>query len=161
MIDLIEFYPEHLKNPTIIEILRVLNVQLAEEEEGIENLTREFNISTATNSLPLWAKFVGIEYNDTIDVEIMRSNILAGLMSNQVTTVKVIKEIAEKYSNGTCEVIENYADYSFIVRFTSTVGIPLKIDEIQKSIDRVKPAHLNYKFEFIYRTWGYISHEVN
>lgn len=157
MIDLTELYPEHLLNDTVREILKVINSQIADEELAVDELIREFNISTATISLPIWSKWVGVEYKENLPLDVMRGNILSGLETNKTTTVSIIKEIAEKYSNGTCDIIENYSDYSFIVKFTSSAGVPTKIDEIKKSIDRVKPAHLSYSFEFIFRAWADIK----
>lgn len=157
MFNLIELYPDHLQNKTISEILKVEQYQLELEEKAIDNLIREFFIDTATFSLDTWAKFAGIEDNPLLDLDIRRSNIKAALKSKEVTTVEVIKSIAESYSNGTCEVIEDYANYNFTVKFTGTVGVPSRIDEIRKIIDKVKPAHLDYDFEFKYRTWNDIK----
>ncbi|MDU1599153.1 putative phage tail protein [Peptostreptococcus anaerobius] len=157
MFNLIELYPDHLQNKTISEISKVEQYQLELEEKAIDNLIREFFIDTATFSLDTWAKFAGIEDNPLLDLDIRRSNIKAALKSKEVTTVEVIKSIAESYSNGTCEVIEDYANYNFTVKFTGTVGVPSRIDEIRKIIDKVKPAHLDYDFEFKYRTWNDIK----
>lgn len=157
MFNLIELYPDHLQNKTISEILKVEQYQLELEEKAIDNLIREFFIDTATFSLDTWAKFAGIEDNPLLDLDIRRSNIKAALKSKEVTTVEVIKSIAESYSNGTCEVIEDYANYNFTVKFTGTVGVPSRIDEIRKIIDKVKPAHLDHDFEFKYRTWNDIK----
>lgn len=157
MFNLIELYPDHLQNKTISEILKVEQYQLELEEKAIDNLIREFFIDTATFSLDTWAKFAGIEDNPLLDLDIRRSNIKAALKSKEVTTVEVIKSIAESYSNGTCEIIEDYANYKFTVKFTGTVGVPSRIDEIRKIIDKVKPAHLAYDFEFKYRTWNDIK----
>lgn len=157
MFNLIELYPDHLQNKTISEILKVEQYQLELEEKAIDNLIREFFIDTATFSLDTWAKFAGIEDDPLLDLDIRRSNIKAALKSKETTTIEVIKSIAESYSNGTCEVVEDYANYKFTVKFTGTVGVPSRIDEIRKIIDKVKPAHLNYDFEFKYRTWGDIK----
>ncbi|EKX89266.1 Uncharacterized protein conserved in bacteria (DUF2313) [Peptostreptococcus anaerobius] len=157
MFNLIELYPDHLQNKTISEILKVEQEQLELEEKAIDNLIREFFIDTATFSLDTWAKFAGIEDNPLLDLDIRRSNIKAALKAKETTTVEVIKNIAESYSNGTCEVIEDYANYKFAVKFTGTVGVPSRIDEIRKIIDKVKPAHLAYDFEFKYRTWDDIK----
>lgn len=157
MFNLIELYPDHLQNKTISEILKVEQCQLELEEKAIDNLIREFFIDTATFSLDTWAKFAGIEDNPLLDLDIRRSNIKAALKAKETTTVEVIKNIAESYSNGTCEVIEDYANYKFTVKFTGTVGVPSRIDEIRKIIDKVKPAHLAYDFEFKYRTWNDIK----
>ena len=157
MFNLIELYPDHLQNKTISEILKVEQEQLELEEKAIDNLIREFFIDTATFSLDTWAKFAGIEDDPLLDLGIRRSNIKAALKSKETTTIEVIKSIAESYSNGTCEVVEDYANYKFTVKFTGTVGVPSRIDEIRKIIDKVKPAHLAYDFEFKYRTWGDIK----
>lgn len=157
MFNLIELYPDHLQNKTISEILKVEQEQLELEEKAIDNLIREFFIDTATFSLDTWAKFAGIEDDPLLDLDIRRSNITAALKSKETTTIEVIKSIAESYSNGTCEVVEDYANYKFTVKFTGTVGVPSRIDEIRKIIDKVKPAHLAYDFEFKYRTWGDIK----
>lgn len=157
MFNLIELYPDHLQNKTISEILKVEQYQLELEEKAIDNLIREFFIDTATFSLDTWAKFAGIEDDPLLDLDVRRSNIKAALKAKEVTTVEVIKPIAESYSNGTCEIIEDYANYKFTVKFTGTVGVPSRIDEIRKIIDKVKPAHLAYDFEFKYRTWNDIK----
>lgn len=157
MINLLEFYPDHLHNKTIKEILKVEQYQLELEEKAIDNLIREFFIDTATFSLDTWAKFAGIEDNPLLDIDTRRSNIKAALKAKETTTVEVIKSIAESYSNGTCEVIEHYDEYRFTIKFISIVGVPKRIDEIKKIIDKIKPAHLAYDFEFKYRTWGDIK----
>lgn len=157
MFNLIKLYPDHLQNKTISEILKVEQEQLELEEKAIDNLIREFFIDTATFSLDTWAKFAGIEDDPLLDLDIRRSNIKAALKSKETTTIEVIKSIAESYSNGTCEVVEDYANYKFTVKFTGTVGVPSRIDEIRKIIDKVKPAHLDYDFEFKYRTWNDIK----
>ena len=157
MFDLIELYPDHLQNKTIREILKTEQHQLELEEKAMDGLMREFFIDTATFSLGTWAKFAGVEDNLLLDIDIRRSNIKAALKAKETTTVEVIKSIAESYSNGTCEVIEDYANYEFTVKFTGTVGVPSRIDEIRKIIDKVKPAHLAYDFEFKYRTWNDIK----
>lgn len=154
MFNILDMYPEHLKNKTIKEILRVEQEQLELEEKAINNLIREFFIDTAVHSLDIWSKFAGIEDDPLLELDIRRSNIKAALKSKETTTIEVIKSIAESYSNGTCEVIEDYTNYKFTVKFISIVGVPKKINEIKKIIDKVKPAHLNYDFVFKYITWG-------
>lgn len=157
MFNILDMYPEHLKNKTIKEILRVEQEQLELEEKAINNLIREFFIDTAVHSLDIWSKFAGIEDDPLLELDIRRSNIKAALKSKETTTIEVIKSTAESYSNGTCEVIEDYANYKFTVKFISVIGVPKKINEIKKIIDKVKPAHIDYDFEFKYRTWDDIK----
>lgn len=154
MINLIELYPDHLINMTTEEIFTAYGYQLEELELSIDALVNEFFIASATFSLPMWCSFAGIDYDSDLPIDIIRSNILAALKAKETTTVEVIKNIVESYSNGTCEVIEHYGRYQFTIKFVGIVGVPKKIGEIRKIIDKLKPAHLNYDFEFKYITWG-------
>lgn len=156
MRNIIDMYPDYFINKTNIEVLKGEQLQLDDEEKAIEMLSKEFFIDSAEHSLPHWCSFVGIDYDDSLPVEVVRSNIKARLKAKDVTTVAVIKSIAETYSNGQCEVIENYNDYSFVVKFISQIGVPSRISEIEKQIEALKPAHLAFEFEFKYRTWGQI-----
>lgn len=157
MIRLIDLYPDHYINHTMEEILKAQDNQLEGLELGVESLVREFFIKSAVFSLPTWCKFAGIDYDSNLSIDILRSNILASLKARDTTTIEVVKNIVQSYSNGTCEVIEDYANYKFTIKFVSTVGVPKRIDEIRKIINKVKPAHLDYEFEFKYRAWDDIE----
>lgn len=154
MIKLIDLYPDHYINHTMEEVLKAQDNQLEGIELGVESLVREFFIKSAVFSLPTWCKFAGIDYDSNLPIDILRSNILAALKAKETTTVEVIKNIVESYSNGTCEVIEHYGRYHFTIKFVGIVGVPKRISEIRKIIDKLKPAHLNYDFVFKYITWG-------
>jgi hypothetical protein len=155
--DLIEYFPFCYRSEYLSDIVRCCQVEVEQLFSDIVDSEKEYMVSTATYTLEYWSRFVGIDYISDVDIDTMRSSIMASMKSNGTTTVSLIKSIAESYSNGTCEVIEDYADYKFTVKFTGTVGVPSRIDEIRKIIDKVKPAHLAYDFEFKYRTWGDIK----
>lgn len=154
MFKLIDLYPDHYLNRTMEEILKAQETQLEKIEWGIEDLVKEFFIESAIHSLPMWCKFAGIDFDGNLPIDILRGNVLAALKAKETTTVEVIKNIVESYSNGTCDVIEHYDRYAFTIKFVGIVGVPKRIDEIKKIIDKLKPAHLNYDFEFKYITWG-------
>ncbi|MBC2576588.1 putative phage tail protein [Peptostreptococcus canis] len=155
--DLYSYLPFIYRNKYIDEILKCCQIEIEKFFDDLINSEKEYQVSTATYSLAWWCDFVGIDYDNSLDIEITRSNILARMKSNGITTVDVIKKIVESYSNGTCEVIENYSDYSFTIKFIDIIGVPKRIDEIKKIIDKVKPAHLAYNFEFKFHTWDDIK----
>lgn len=155
--DLESYFPQVYLNSYVKEVLRCCQIEIEQLFDDLILAEKEYFISSATYSLPWWSNLAGIDYDKNVDTETSRSNILARIRANGITTVDVIKRIAESYSNGTCEVIEDYANYKFTVKFISTIGIPKRIDEIKKIIDKIKPAHLAYDFEFKYRTWGDIK----
>ncbi|EFD04399.1 hypothetical protein HMPREF0631_1390 [Peptostreptococcus anaerobius 653-L] len=155
--DLIEYFPYCYRSEYLSDIVRCCQVEVEQLFSDIVDSEKEYCVSTATYTLEYWDKFVGIDYISDVDIDTMRSSIMASMKSNGTTTVALVKSIAESYSNGTCEIIEDYANYKFTVKFTGTVGVPSRIDEIRKIIDKVKPAHLAYDFEFKYRTWNDIK----
>jgi hypothetical protein len=64
----------------------------------------------------------------------------------------MIEEVAASYSNGEVEVIENPATYSFIVKFVGTRGLPPNMADLTVTIEEIKPAHISFTFEYVYRT---------
>ena len=155
--DLIEYFPFCYRSEYLSDIVRCCQVEVEQLFSDIVDSEKEYMVSTATYTLEYWSRFVGIDYISDVDIDTMRSSIMASMKSNGTTTVALVKSIAESYSNGTCEIIEDYSNYKFTVKFTGTVGVPSRIDEIRKIIDKVKPAHLAYDFEFKYRTWDDIK----
>lgn len=155
--DLIEYFPYCYRSEYLSEVVRCCQIEVEQLFSDIVDSEKEYMVSTATYTLDYWSRFAGIDYISDVDIDTMRSSIMASMKSNGTTTVALIKSIAESYSNGTCEIIEDYANYNFTVKFTGTVGVPSRIDEIRKIIDKVKPAHLAYDFEFKYRTWNDIK----
>ena len=72
----------------------------------------------------------------------------------------MIKNTAEAFSGGEVEVIENFEEYSFIVKFVGVKGIPKNITLFKQMIEEIKPAHLSYKLDFTYTTWGMIQEKT-
>lgn len=152
--DLIEYFPHAYRNEYLTEVLRCCQIEIEKYFSDLTAAEDEYFVSTATYTLPWWSELVGVDFNTENDIDTARSNVIAKMKSNGTTTVDVIKAVAESYSNGTCEVIELYDQYKFIVKFTSTLGVPVRIAEIKKIIEKIKPAHLDFEFEYTYRTWS-------
>ena len=73
----------------------------------------------------------------------------------------MIKNTAEAFSGGEVEVIENFSDYSFIVKFVGVKGIPKNLALFKKMIEEIKPAHLNYELAFTYTVWSMVMAATN
>ena len=68
-----------------------------------------------------------------------------------------MKNVAGSYSNGEVEVIEDAANYRFVIRFVGTLGIPGNVADLKLTIEEIKPAHLAVEYEYIYNTWGDVA----
>lgn len=124
--------------------------------ENTDNLLKQFFVDSATYGLNYWESMLGISKNN-FDIDTRQENIKAKMRSRGTTTVDVIKNICEAYSNGIVEIIVNHSDYSFVVDFVGTTGVPKAFDELDKTINEIKPCHLAHSYKFNYNTHKTLS----
>ena len=137
-------------------IIDVLEIEDNILFENVEDLKNQFFVDDATWGLDNWEKMLGIPKNN-FDYQTRRENIKAKMRSRGTTSIDVIKNICEAYSNGIVEIIVNYSDYSFVIDFVGTIGIPKAFAELDKTIEEIKPAHLAHSYKFNYNTHSDIS----
>ena len=154
--NLINKLPSFYDNDITRPIQNSLDVEANSINENLEDLLNQFFVDSATYGLDKWESMLGISKNN-FDIQTRRENIKAKMRSRGTTTVSVIKNICEAYSNGIVEVIVNHSDYSFIIDFVGTIGIPKAFAELDKAIEEIKPAHLAHSYKFNYNTHSDIS----
>ena len=105
-------------------------------EESLSKLEKEFKIKS-TNDMTL---------------EDRKTFLLSILRGIGVTNVERLKIIAQSYECGDIEVIQNYSSYSIIIQFVSILGVPKRLNDLKKAIEKVIPCHLGVSYEFKYNT---------
>ena len=105
-----------------------------------------------------YERFMELDYKNGWSLQDRKDRIIYTLLSKNIFTPHVLKEQAKIFTNGEIEVIENYNDYSFIIKFTSIVGIPQNLDNFKNFIYINKPAHLNFSIEFRYNTHNQVAY---
>ena len=153
---LINKLPSFYDNDITKPIQDSLDIEANSINDNLEDLLNQFFVNSATYGLDKWESMLGISKNN-FDIQTRRENIKAKMRSRGTTTVSVIKNICEAYSNGIVEVIVNHSDYSFIIDFVGTIGIPKAFAELDKAIEEIKPAHLAHSYKFNYNTHSDIS----
>ena len=153
---LINKLPSFYDNDITKPIQDSLNVESNSINDEVDNILNQFFVDSATFGLDYWEKMLGISKN-SFDIDTRRENIKAKMRSRGTTTVSVIKNICAAYSNGTVEIIVNHSDYSFVIDFIDTIGIPKAFDELDKAINEIKPCHLAHSYKFNYNTHGDLS----
>lgn len=146
------FYDNYITKP----IQDSFTVEADLINDKVEKTLEQFFVDSATYGLDKWEKMLGISKNNN-DIQTRRENIKAKMRSRGTTTVSVIKNICEAYSNGIVEVIVNHSDYSFVIDFVGTVGIPRAFAELDKTIEEIKPCHLAHSYKFNYNTHNDLS----
>ena len=65
-------------------------------------------------------------------------------------TAEMLKNIAESFSGGECEVIEQNGEYRFDIKFVGNIGTPPNMQDLINALEEAKPAHLAYRFLYTY-----------
>ena len=153
---LINKLPSFYDNDIVKPIQNALNIEADSINSSVEDTLNQFFVSSATYGLDNWEKMLGISKNN-FDIQTRRENIKAKMRSRGTTSIEVIKNICEAYSNGEVDVIVNHSDYSFVIKFVGSIGIPQAFDELDKTIENIKPCHLAHSYEFTYNAHSKLS----
>lgn len=105
-----------------------------------------------------YERFMELDYKSGWSLQDRKDRIIYTLLSKNIFTPHVLKEQAKIFTNGEIEVIEDYGNYSFTIKFTSVVGIPQNLDNFKNFIHINKPAHLNFSIEFRYNTHNQVAY---
>ena len=105
-----------------------------------------------------YERFMELDYKNGWSLQDRKDRIIYTLLSKNIFTPQVLKEQAKIFTNGEIEIIEDYGNYSFTIKFTSVVGIPQNSDNFKNFIYINKPAHLNFKIEFRYNTHNQVAY---
>lgn len=117
----------------------------------IEDLKRQLSIDTATWALSIYEKDLNIPTNLNKPLSERRSVIKSKLRGTGKVDALLIKIVADAYTNGDVSVIFNGV---IEVKFNSKRGIPPNIEDLQKALEDIKPAHLALNFQFTFTTWN-------
>lgn len=156
--DLMELLPNYYRGNVTMEKLQSI---LAEKIQALANDINETIdqcfVNTATALLSRYEKIYGLDVDISKSNEFRRERIRAKIRGVGTVTKEMIKAVARSYSNGEVEVIEDPANYRFIIKFVGTLGIPANMADLTLTINEIKPAHLAFEFEYIYRTHAALS----
>lgn len=131
------------------EITKVVDIENIDLQNKIIDLQKQCFIKTATWGLSYWEQNLGIKTNNVNTIEERRATVLAKLRGRGTTTIKVLEDICKSYADYVT-VKENNKQYSFTINLESiNKGFPFKLDGLYKTINEIKPAHLesNYKLK--------------
>ncbi|MDU7245376.1 MAG: putative phage tail protein [Clostridia bacterium] len=80
--------------------------------------------------------------------------LVAQLRGQGTTTPAFIKALARSFQYGEIDVVED-PDMPYIVNivFQSIYGIPPSLSDFKQALDRVKPAHVIFQYEYRFMTW--------
>ncbi|AOR23017.1 YmfQ family protein [Clostridium taeniosporum] len=157
-INLSKYVPSFVSN--IKEMKAIYNVQGAEIGGFLyylKDLINQTFIDTTTWGLIYWENQYGIETNLNSSYEERREIIKAKKAGNGTTTKDMIKNVAETFSGGEVNIIEDNKNYFFTVQFVGVKGIPKNMQAFKNMLEDIKPAHLSYHIKYTFTIWDFIK----
>lgn len=156
--ELLSLLPEYYRdNKTMEELQSILSADIDKITNGLNKTIDQCFVNTATSLLSRYEKIYGIQVDVSKSAEFRRERIRAKIRGVGTVTKQMIEAVARSYSNGEVEVIEDPANYSFKVKFVGTKGLPPNMADLTLTIEEIKPAHLAFVFEYVYRTHKELS----
>lgn len=151
-------YPDFLQgSQEFTEIQNAMDPSASAAWTARDGLAAQLCVDTATWGLQYWEKSLGIPVEVNKDLNYRRSRVRSKLRGAGATTVALIRNVAESYSNGDVDVIEHPAQYSIDIKFVGTIGIPPNLDDLTASLREIMPAHIAWDYIIIYNTWDAVS----
>lgn len=166
---MLSYMPTFLRDAK--EIKAVINAQGYEFdllETSADDVLKQFYVETATWGLALWENELGIKIDNIKPYDQRRSVIISKLRGVGTVTLTMLKSVAESFTNGSVDVrygpscysFDTYRempatnpDYTIIIKFIGTRGIPPNLNDLKAAIEEIKPAHLAVEYQFRYLTW--------
>lgn len=153
-----EYLPQFWdKSAEVLAIQKGMEQAVADAWAARDGLMDQLNVKKATWGLEHWERSLGLSTDVGQPVEYRRTRVMSKLRGQGTTTVVMIKNVAESFSNGQVEVVEHAGEYRFDVKFTGTIGVPPNMADLSAAIEEIKPAHLAYDYVIIFRTWGQVA----
>ena len=145
---LLEYLPPYERNSKIFqEIMKAEQIEFDRLAIDIEDLEKQLNIDTATWGLAIYERELGIKTNLNKPLEERRSVIKSKWRGTGKVDRALIKTVVDAYTNGGVEV---GFDGRIIITFNDVKGIPPNLEDAQRAIEDISPAHLAIIYEFAY-----------
>ena len=144
-------YPEYLqKGAEFADIQQALEPERVALWQARDGLMDQLNVESATWGLQYWEQALGIPVEMAKPAAFRRSRVKSKLRGVGVTTVAMIQNVAESFSNGAVEVAELSERYRVEIKFVGTIGIPPNMADLTAALREVMPAHLGWDYRYMY-----------
>ena len=97
-------------------------------------------------------KDLGLHPAKDATLDMRRSDIQINWLAKQFASMPAIQQICDGIYNGDCTA-EYDGDATITYAFCHYMEPAPYTDALVKSVDRIKPAHIDYKFRYIYNKW--------
>jgi hypothetical protein len=146
--EMMSYLPDHYASvKEYQEITKVEGKQFADLTLHIQDALNQFFIDKSTWGVEKWEEILEIPTDSSKPIEQRRSLVKAKRRGTGKVDSRLIKNVADAYTNGAVEVL---FDGKIHVKFTSFYGVPSNLEDLEHALRVVIPSHLGLVFEYSY-----------
>lgn len=149
--EMLGYLPRYYDTSRVMKsIIQAEGFEFDKLRQALNEILDQFFVRTATWEIDDWENELGLTPSQDQPLSERQDRVVSRLRGTGTATIKVVKEVAESYDNGSIDVIEDHAVYTDIIMFVDTAGVPPNLDDLKKAVRAVVPAHLEIIYEFNY-----------
>ncbi|ASN68299.1 putative XkdT-related protein [uncultured Caudovirales phage] len=144
--------PIYTKSKIEQAICEAIGYELDSSDELVDEILLQFFPQTATWGLEFWEQRNNLSTNLNEDIEARRAKIIAKMQTRYPINPLTMATILQRYTGADINIIENIAPYTFEVKLTGRQGFPKSLENLYKTVNRIKPSHLSVAYKLIVLT---------
>lgn len=125
--------------------------QLDNRDAAISDLHMQMSVDTSTWALSIYETELGIPIDKNKPINERRALIKSKLRGTGKVDAALIKLVVDSWTNG--EVDVGFDNSTITITFTSVVGLPPNIKDVEIAIEEIKPAHLAVLYVFLFNLY--------
>ncbi len=145
--------PYYTSSRVMTAILQAQGAELDRAWAALDGTLDQAFVGRATWGLDTWERELGLPASPGADPSERRQRVISRLRGTGTATTAVVSQVTQAYQYGRVALIEDHSAYRLTVRFIDTHGVPSDVDDLQLSLRRLIPAHLEVTFEYTYLLW--------
>lgn len=152
---LIDLLPEYYKGSTEVRAIQdALNEATTKLREDVDSFLAQLDLNTATWSLPLWEKAVGLPSNPAMPLRDRRNMVSGRLVGTAPATPEHLQGLASSLAKCPATVIEYPDEYRIVIKFDNEIGGLLYLGPLTDALKACLPAHIQFSYDFRYILWS-------
>ncbi|MEK4360798.1 putative phage tail protein [Paenibacillus sp. FSL M7-1455] len=153
--DMHDYLPKYYEGVKVADnIVDRESEELAKLNANIFDVLAQFFIETATWGLAHWERIFGVTTDPTKTYAQRREVLLSKLRGVGKVDIELIKNVASAYANGEVAVTNKAAEYTIVITFVSTLGVPDQIGLLKDTLRDIVPAHMAIDYVFRFYTYA-------
>lgn len=153
--DMLDYAPDYYRQmDAATNIIDREAEELARLNASIGDVLAQFFIETATWGLARWERIFGLSTDASKTYAQRREILLSRLRGVGAVSAELIESVASAYANGEVAVTSKTAEYTIVITFVSSMGVPGQIDDLKAAVRDITPAHLAIEYVFRFYTYA-------